>query len=125
MITDRIGLGTQSCYLLPLFFSCCRLSYHQFLIENIPEGLHSLLPVAPAPNYRFTEEQGINFKSPVHVLQLLNKLPLSEMHSDLPPFLYVSPYTKTSLVSHYCVKHSIRRAHTSRFICKIMYKLTL
>ena len=43
-------------------FYCSRLSYHQFLVENIPEGLHSLLPVAPTPNYRFTEEQGINFK---------------------------------------------------------------
>lgn len=36
-----------------------RSSYHQFLVEIIPEGLHCLLPVVPAPNYRFATEQGI------------------------------------------------------------------
>ena len=37
-----------------------RLAYHQFLIENIPEGLHTLVPVTPVSNYRFQAEQGIN-----------------------------------------------------------------
>lgn len=45
-------------FLSELFERIKRSSYHQFLVETIPEGLHSLLPVAPAPNYRFVSEQG-------------------------------------------------------------------
>lgn len=89
-------------------FYCSRLSYHQFLIENIPEGLHSLLPVAPAPNYRFTEEQGINFK--FLVLQSLTRFDfLKCILTYLFCMWVLSPNAKTSLVSHYHIKQSVRR----------------
>ena len=41
-------------------FNFFRLSYHQFLVENIPEGLHSVLPAVPTPNYRYSDEEGMN-----------------------------------------------------------------
>ncbi|CAH3163167.1 unnamed protein product [Porites lobata] len=53
------GLDSPRCvFLSELFERIKRFSYHQFLIENIPEGLHSLLPVTPSPSYRFTPDQG-------------------------------------------------------------------
>lgn len=44
-------------------FNFFRLSYHQFLVENIPEGLHGVLPAVPTPNYRYSDEEGMNFRS--------------------------------------------------------------
>lgn len=50
--------SSQCVFLRELFERMRRSSYHQFLVEIIPEGLHCLLPVVPAPNYRFATEQG-------------------------------------------------------------------
>ncbi|RMX45094.1 hypothetical protein pdam_00014025 [Pocillopora damicornis] len=53
------GLETPRCvFLNELFERIRRLSYHQFLVENIPEGLHGVLPAVPTPNYRYSDEEG-------------------------------------------------------------------
>lgn len=53
------GLETPRCaFLNELFERIRRLSYHQFLVENIPCGLHGLLPAVPTPNYRYSDEEG-------------------------------------------------------------------
>lgn len=52
------GIDSPRCvFLTELFEKMRRSSYHQFLVESIPEGLQNLLPIIHAPNYRFTTEQ--------------------------------------------------------------------
>lgn len=119
------GLDSPKCvFLSELFERIKRLSYHQFLVENIPEGLHSLLPVAPAPNYRFTEEQGelpgadvarnlleaIRAKKDVDQLQtILNNIPANatcheDFNTDVPVIDHTFPQLRLEVLLHVVLK---------------------
>lgn len=119
------GLDSPQCvFLNELFESIKRLSYHQFLVENIPEGLHTLLPVAPVPNYRFKDEEGelpgadvakqlleaIRAKKDVDQLQtILNNIPANatgqeDLNADVPTIDHTFPLLRLDVLLHVVLK---------------------
>ncbi|XP_078375127.1 nuclear cap-binding protein subunit 1-like isoform X2 [Oculina patagonica] len=119
------GLESPRCVFLgELFERIKRLAYHQFLIENIPDGLHTLLPVPPAPNYRFKDEQGelpgadvakqlleaIRAKKDVEQLQtILNNIPANatgheDLNSDAPMIDHTFPQLRLDVLLHVVLK---------------------
>lgn len=48
----------QRRFVVEVFEKCQRFSYHEYLVEAIPEPLHPLLPTAPHFLYKYTDQNG-------------------------------------------------------------------
>ncbi|XP_058986605.1 nuclear cap-binding protein subunit 1 [Musca domestica] len=77
---------------------CLRLSYHQRIVEMMPETYGKLLPVQPAPNYKYASEEAASLAgtqvahqlvvairqkcTPEEVINILKELPNSGENAD-------------------------------------------
>lgn len=55
----REEVDNKDILLIVLFY--CRLSYHQRIVEMMPEAYAKLLPVSPQPNYKYASEEAGKF----------------------------------------------------------------
>lgn len=53
------------------FVRCMRLSYHQRLVDFVPESINKLIPANPKPTYKYESEEAANLEGTLYANKLI------------------------------------------------------
>lgn len=57
---------------------CCRMYYHQYVVDKMPESLRALIPPNPQADFRFEEPDGVGERGFATVKKLINGIKAKE-----------------------------------------------
>lgn len=93
-------LNTPKCkFIRETLIKCMRLSYHQQIVEMVPQEMNALIPAPPKPFYKYESEDAANLDGTIYANKLLEMIKERCLPEDVIQLLREIPDKKNEVKS--------------------------